>query len=100
MVAIACRRNGVYVTVLKYSISLLSSSAYLWFWVTWEGGQLMVGRGNVTWDDVIMVYNDPKPFSIDSAAVSSYSGSTSSYWMFPGEFYTTGIDADLLLVLV
>ena len=93
------RRNGTYVTVLTYSSSLLSCTAYQWFWVTWEGGQLMVGLGNVTLANAIMVYNDPKPFSIDSVAVSSYSGSsTVTYWTFPGYLYTKGNAIELILI--
>ena len=68
------------------SPGVLQCSAYTWLWVSWLGGVVSGGLGQVVGANTTIIYSDPSLDPIYNITHLGYSSSTQypSYWNFSG----------------
>lgn len=59
-----------------YRGRVISCSSYTYFWTSWSGGTVRVGKGTSVGSSQIMSWHDSSPHSVDYAAVSTGWGAT------------------------
>ncbi|KAJ8321737.1 hypothetical protein KUTeg_000208 [Tegillarca granosa] len=59
-----------------YRGSVLSCGSYNYFWISWSGGTVRVGKGTSVGSSQMMSWYDSTPHSVDYAAVSTGWGAT------------------------
>ena len=65
------------------TIGLVSASEFRWFWVSWAGGKIAVGQGQIVGQSVFMSYVDPTATPVNNIAFATGWGATGQ-WVFSG----------------
>ncbi|XP_062614995.1 uncharacterized protein LOC134276738 [Saccostrea cucullata] len=88
----SCIRTGKQLPCLStYSQTVLSQAAYRSFWVTWIGGNIVVGEGDTINVNGIMSYHHSSPYPINFFAVMTGWGA-SGHWKFNNDVGCTPHD--------
>ena len=67
----------------------ISCSVKSWYWISWINGSITVGSGNRPGYNSYLVFYDIFPIQINYMGMSTFSGTGTSNWTIPGEFYTS-----------
>lgn len=68
-------------TLQSYTTRMVTSD---WVWISWSDQTIAFGMGTDIDENVVVVYNDPSPISVNFLALSS---STFCQWAVPIIFY-------------
>ncbi|XP_061164283.1 uncharacterized protein LOC133173312 isoform X1 [Saccostrea echinata] len=85
----SCIRTGKQLPCLStYQQTVLSQTAYRLFWVSWIGGYIVVGEGDVVNKNVFMSYHHSNPYHVNFFAVMT-GWSSSGQWKFSNDVRCT-----------
>ncbi|KAJ8298660.1 hypothetical protein KUTeg_022720, partial [Tegillarca granosa] len=71
----------------------LDKDEYRDFWITWKGGKIRVGKGNILGKNIFMEWNDPNPRKINHVGVSM-DAKNDGFWMFNRHLASYGINTN------
>ena len=75
----------------SYASPYVDTTAYTWYWFSWDNFTITLGRGNVVgWGDVVFSYYDAQHVGVHSVQFGSFRTNCETVYIAPTESYVPG----------